>query len=114
MLMMKKTHRLPWLMLAAFELALASASSAQAQELQGCEAASGAQARALAEKYSQQADYQRAGQCYRAAGQYERGDYAFVRAVEPAASETSQRFVQNRDEAKAQIRRLQSAFQKHH
>jgi len=69
-------------------------------------------ARGLADKASRDGDYQRAGECYLAAGQDSLADQAFVRAsAQQTKGETSKRLASNLGDLKASARQLKQAFQ---
>jgi hypothetical protein len=79
-----------------------------------CEASNPQDARAQADRLMQLNAYQRAGDCYVAAGEYELANHAFLKAVGPASSTAEQEAARGRDEARAQLRRLQTAFHHQH
>jgi hypothetical protein len=78
-----------------------------------CDAPTPEAARARADQLMQQSDYQRAGHCYVAAGEYELANRAFVKAVAPAAMASRQRVAQGVEDARTQARRLEGAFGRH-
>jgi hypothetical protein len=77
-----------------------------------CDAASVEQARALADHFYQQGDYQRAGNCYLVAREPSLADRAFLKSTGPAGAEAVRSLAQSRDEAKAQFQKIKEAF--HH
>ena len=78
-----------------------------------CDAPSVEQARALADHFYQQGDYQRAGKCYPVAGKPDLADPAFLKAAAgPASADTLRSLAQSRDEAKTQFQKIEEAF--HH
>jgi hypothetical protein len=77
-----------------------------------CDAPSVEQARALADRFYQQGDYQRAGKCYLVAGEPNLADRAFLKAAGPASADTLRSLAQSRDEAKAQFQKIKETF--HH
>jgi hypothetical protein len=68
-------------------------------------------ARGLADKASRDGDYQRAGECYLAAGQHSLADQAFVRASAQSKGETSRRLASNLSDFKSAARQMKQAFQ---
>ena len=69
-------------------------------------------ARGLADKASRDGDYQRAGQCYLAAGQEAVADQAFIKAsTRQGKSETSKRLASNLTDLKASAHQMKLAFQ---
>jgi hypothetical protein len=96
--------------LAAARLALADPTSAEGPG--ACPGASAAQARQLADHYSEQGAYQQAGECYRLAGDYDRANREFIRASRVSVAAGSHQLADDRDVAKAQWARLQAAL--HH
>jgi hypothetical protein len=77
-----------------------------------CEAGAPDRARRLAESASKAAAYQRAGECYLAAGEHALADQAFVKAAAQASPDTSRRLAANLDEVKAQARQVKAAFRR--
>ena len=75
-----------------------------------CIATTPQRAREIAEQAWQDGSYQRAGECYLAAGEPAMADRAFLKAVPPQAAVTSQRVAENGDQVKAQIRRWNQAL----
>ena len=77
-----------------------------------CNEASPEHARDVADKASQQGAYQKAGECYLAAGQHALADQAFVKASSAQArGDTSRRLASNLSDMKAQARQMKQAFQ---
>ena len=72
--------------------------------------------RSLADKASQDGAYQRAGECYLAAGEDALANQAFVRASAQASGDTSRRLAANlndvKADVKAQARQMKLAFQR--
>jgi hypothetical protein len=106
---------------AACSVALAESPSAGAdavvivgtkEDTWNCTGASIARARWLADKASRDGDYQRAGECYLAAGEPALADQAFVKAVGPAGTDTSKKLAANAEQVKAQARQIKLAFQR--
>ncbi len=75
-----------------------------------CAAASGQEARALAERLYQQGEYQRAGACYQAAGDLPHANAAFLKATGPAAEDTARALKSQRDTARALFSGVAQAF----
>jgi len=81
-----------------------------AEEASKCAQATPALARLLADKAAKERAYQRAGECYLAAGEQALADQAFVRAAAQSSPQTNRRLASNLDEVKAQARQVKSAF----
>jgi hypothetical protein len=77
-----------------------------------CNEASPEHARQRADTAWQDGDYQRAGECYLAAGQHALADQAFVKASAQAREDTSRRLASNLSDVKAQARQMKQAFQR--
>jgi hypothetical protein len=103
-------------------LALLSAAGTAAADIQEtvvvtgapehCDDAAPERARGLADKASRDGDYQRAGECYLAAGQHSLADQAFVRAsAQQSKGETSKRLASNLNDMRAAARQMKQAFQ---
>jgi hypothetical protein len=105
-------RRLRWsvglILLAAARLAVANPE--QSDAVLACPFSKPEQARLLGHRSVEQGAYQRAGECYRVAGDYDRANSAFIDASRVAATATSRQLAQDRDQAKAQWRRLQAAL----
>ena len=101
---------IPVSLLAAVQLALADPAPAESPV--ACSGASAAQARRLADHYSEQGAYQQAGECYRLAGDYERANREFIRASRVSVAVGSRQLTDDREVAKAQWARLQATL--HH
>jgi hypothetical protein len=71
------------------------------------------EARSLGDTLYQQGAYQRAGECYQAAGESERANLAFTKAVGPASAVTAQRASDQADKAKAVVERYRLALHLH-
>jgi len=99
------------LLLAAAPLALADQMPEQQQY---CAGTTQQQARGLGDVLFEQGAYQRAGQCYEAAGEYALANQAFLKAVEPQSAATARQLSDQRDQAKALFRQVQHAFQVSH
>jgi hypothetical protein len=96
------------ILLAAVRLAVANPE--QADAVPACPFSEPEQARLLADRFLEQGAYQRAGECYRLAGDYDRANSAFIKATRVAAAASSPQLAQDRDQAKAQWQRLQAAL----
>jgi hypothetical protein len=75
---------------------------------------SAAQAHSLADRLYEQGSYQLAGECYLAAGDNERANRAFVKAVGPASTATARQLTEQGEQAKTMLRKVQIAFTSHH
>jgi len=82
-----------------------------AQGAWNCSEATVERARWLADKASQDGAYQRAGECYVAAGEHALANQAFARASAQASTDTSHRLAANLNDVKAQARQMKQAFQ---
>ena len=101
--------------LAAAALADAPAGVAQTVVIVApdCNGASPKHARELADRAARDGAYQRAGECYLAAGQNALADQAFVKAsTDRAKADTSQRLAANLSDVKSQAHQLKQAFQR--
>ena len=98
------------LLLAAAPLVLADPAI---EERQGCPVAS-EQSHSLADRLSQQGSYQAAGACYLAAGDYDRANRAFVKAVGPVSASTARQLSDQGEQAKTLLHNLQLAVASHH
>jgi hypothetical protein len=83
-----------------------------AQGSWNCNEATPERARWLADKASQDGAYQRAGECYLAAGEHALANQAFVRASAQTSGDTSRRLAANLSDFKAQARQMKQAFQR--
>jgi hypothetical protein len=100
------------ILLAAARLAVANPK--QSDAVPACPFSNPEQARLLADRFVEQSAYQRAGECYRVAGDYDRANSAFIKATRVAAAAGSGQLARDRDEAKAQWQRLQAALHRKH
>jgi hypothetical protein len=98
------------LLLAATPLALAEPAP---EERQGCPV-SAEEAHSLADGLFEQGSYQAAGACYLAAGDYDRANRAFVKAVGPVSAATAHQLSDQGTHAKTMLHNLQLAFSSHH
>jgi hypothetical protein len=95
--------------LAATGLALADPAPAG---VRSCELASPREAEALADLLYEKSEYQRAGECYEAAGNPSRAQLAYLKAVTPNGKAAARDFGEQRDAAKALFAHVQQAFHK--
>jgi hypothetical protein len=79
---------------------------------EGCNEATPERARSLADKASQDRAFQRAGECYLAAGEHALANQAFVKASAQASGDTSRRLASNLGDVKAQAKQMKQAFQR--
>jgi hypothetical protein len=79
-----------------------------------CVVASANEAHALADVLYQQGAYQRAGECYQTAGESERANLAFTKAVGPASAATAQRASDQAEKAKVIAQRYKQALHLDH
>lgn len=77
-----------------------------------CSEVSAERARSIADKASQDGAYQRAGECYLAAGEHALANEAFVKASAQTSGDTSRRLASNLSDFKAQARQMKQAFQR--
>jgi hypothetical protein len=98
------------LLLAAAQLALAAPAT---EEHEGCPVST-EEARSLGDSLFEQGSYQAAGDCYLAAGDYDRANHAFVKAVGPASAATARQLSDERKQAKMILSKLQLAFRSQH
>jgi hypothetical protein len=112
---LQRRHRgmriLGWALLAATRLVLADPAH---DESRACEAAGPQEARSLADVLYERGEYQRAGECYQAAGDASRAQLAFLKAVGPNSDATSRAFRQQQDAAKSLLTKVQQAFRSDH
>jgi hypothetical protein len=107
------TRILGWALLAATRLVLADPAHDQSR---ACEAASPQpqEARSQADVFYERGEYQRAGECYQAAGDASRAQLAFLKAVGPNSDATAQAFRQQQQAAKSLLTKVQQAFRSDH
>lgn len=79
-----------------------------------CPVATQEEARKLGDVLFEQGAYQRAGECYQAAGEYGLANRAFVKAVGPQSAVTASQLSQQRDQAKTMLRNVQLALHAEH
>ena len=75
-----------------------------------CDADHPNEARSIADVALKQGAYERAGQCYLAAGDYDSANRAFLKSSRPAAEASGREVVQQRDAARALLNQVKSAF----
>jgi hypothetical protein len=97
--------------LAATRLILAEPS---VEGSRACAVARPQEAKLLADALYERGEYQRAGECYEAAGDPSRAQLAFVKAVGPKAEASARRLREQRDAAKALLDHVQQAFRSDH
>jgi hypothetical protein len=83
-----------------------------AQGAWNCNEATAERARWLGDRASQDGAYQRAGECYLAAGEHALANQAFVKASAQMSGDTSRRLAANLSDFKAQARQMKQAFQR--
>jgi hypothetical protein len=81
---------------------------------ESCPASSPEQARTLAAELFEQGAYERAGDCYQAAGESTLAHRAFIKAVGPASAATARQLSDQSEQAKMMLRRVQRAFHTDH
>jgi glucose dehydrogenase len=79
-----------------------------------CAAATAPEARALADRLYEKNEYQRAGDCYQAAGDLAHANLAFLKAAGPSSEDTARGLKQQRDAAKALFAGVARAFKGNH
>lgn len=79
-----------------------------------CEVATVPEARSLADRLYEKGEYQRAGACYRAAGDLVHANLAFLQAAGPAGEDTARGLKTQRDTARALFASVGQAFRKSH
>lgn len=107
-----RTRTLGWALLAATRLVVADPAR---DESHACEVASPPQeARSQADVLYDRGEYQRAGECYQAAGDASRAQLAFLKAVGPNSDATARAFRQQQRAAKSLLTKVQQAFRSDH
>ncbi len=84
------------------------------EDHQGCPVVSIEEAHSLADRLYEQHSYRQAGACYLAAGDYDRANRAFLKAVGPASAVTARQLSGQGEQAKTMLHNLQLAFSSHH
>lgn len=106
------TRMLGWALLAATRLVVADPAH---DESHACEVASPPQeARSQADVLYDRGEYQRAGECYQAAGDASRAQLAFLKAVGPNSDASARAFRQQQHAAKSLLTKVQQAFRSDH
>jgi hypothetical protein len=73
---------------------------------QPCRLMTAVEARSLGKQLFEQGAYQRAGECYQAAGDLPLANQAFFKALKPESTATERRLAEQRDQAKALLRQV--------
>jgi hypothetical protein len=102
------------LMASIVSLGILAAADPAAGSAPGCAAATAEQAKLLADELYRRGDYQRAGECYRAAGDLVDANEAFVKAVRPNSDATAKDLEHQGQIAKALFTGVQQAFRANH
>jgi hypothetical protein len=100
-----------WACLAATRMVLADPAP---DESRHCDAADPPAAKSLADVLYERREYQRAGECYQAAGDPSRAQLAFLKAVAPQSEATARAFREQQDAAKSLLTKVQQAFHSDH
>lgn len=79
-----------------------------------CEVTTAREARALADRLYEKREYQRAGECYQAAGDLVHANLAFLQAAGPTGEDTARGLKARGDSAKALFAGVGQAFRKSH
>jgi hypothetical protein len=79
-----------------------------------CAAATPQQAKSLADGLYEKGDYQRAGECYEAAGDMPHADRAYVKAAGPRSEEAARDLKAQADAAQALFAKVGKAFRSSH
>lgn len=79
-----------------------------------CEAATIEEAQSLADRLYASEDYQRAGQCYQAAGDLTHANLAYLKAAGPASEDTARKLKVQRDVARALFTSVAQSFESKH
>ena len=92
-----------------------SAWGADRATMQGsCEARTPVEAKVLAQQLVKQSDFEHAGDCFVAAGEYELANEAFMKATRPAYRAAEDDSSKLKEQTLDQIRRAQAAWRRHH
>jgi hypothetical protein len=102
---------LGWACLAATGMVLADPAHDDSHR---CDAADAQAARSLADVLYERGEYQRAGECYQAAGDVSHAQLAFLKAVGPQSQANARAFREQQDAAKSLLTKVQQAFRKDH
>jgi hypothetical protein len=98
----------------AFLSASALALADPAPEDPSCPVAVEAEARSLADVLYEQGDFQHAAECYVTAGETERANRAFIKAVGPASEASERRVTGQGQQVKALLQRYKLALHLKH
>jgi len=93
--------------LAATRLVMADSASERSRP---CQVAGPQEAKSLADMLYEKREYQRAGECYEAAGDPSRAQLAFLKAVAPNSEATARRLKEQQGVAKLLEAQVQQAF----
>ena len=105
---------MPILVIACFSAARVVFADPTSGPSRPCEAADKQEAKALAEKFYEEREYQRAGECYDAAGDVSHAQLAFLNAAGPSAEDTARELKKQRDAARGLFSQVQQAFRMGH
>ena len=83
-------------------------------ESRACEAANPREAKSLADVLYEKREYQRAGECYEAAGDPSRAQLAFLKAAGPNGEKAARALRDQPDAARALATQVQRAFRSDH
>jgi hypothetical protein len=106
-----------WLLVLGLACLAASRVILAAPALQGsrpCEVTSPQEAKSLADALFEKRQYQRAGECYEAAGDPSHAQLAFAKAVGPKGEASARRLRGQGDAAKTLLTHVQQAFRSDH
>lgn len=98
-------------LLAAARVVVADSPAAESRT---CEARTAPEAASLADRLYAKGEYQRAGECYRAAGDLVHANLAFLQAAGPAGEDSARELKVQKDAAKALFAGVGQAFKKTH
>jgi len=96
--------------LAAAQLAIAAPAT---EEHKGCPVST-PEAHLLGDRLFEEGSYQAAGECYLAAGDYDRANRAFVKAVGPASATMARQMSEQGEQAKRLLHNLRVAVRPQH
>ena len=83
-------------------------------ESRACKAANPREAKSLADVLYERNEYQRAGECYEAAGDSSRAQLAFAKAARPSGGSAARAFREQEGAARALATQVQRAFRSDH
>jgi len=81
---------------------------------EACPVTTREQARSVADTLFEQGNYQSAGMCYQAAGEYGLANQAFLKALEPQSELTAHQLSEQSDQATRLLHKVQLAFRAGH